>query len=134
MGDDLANSRLPPGGKEAVAQAGVLTKFDTEHTLESGVPFTSHKIRKEGDRFVAQYDNIEKMMAHLGFLCPLVDGVLRPPPVQNLDGMRSVLRNSPQELALFDGVLSALGVDLTQLADPSKYARLTSCAGAGLYG
>ena len=73
------------------------------------------------DSLFAHYTKLSKMLAHLGFLCKTDGkGHLTPPPLDNIIGMRVVLRHMPESMAILDRIVEASALDAASPQDPHQ--------------
>jgi len=117
-GDDALSTQRPCS--ELLRSMGVVVKEGSESVgLACGpIDFTSHKFFKTDAGWVALYDNVTKMLAHLDLKYSSSSPTLR----DAMAGMRFVLRNNPEADALFVNVAKELfAVDDVPEADPTLH-------------
>jgi len=113
-GDDALSTQKPC--EELLRSMGVVVKAGSESVgLPCGpIDFTSHKFFKTESGWVALYDNVTKMLAHLDLKYTATSATLS----DAMAGMRFVLRNNPEADALFVSVATELFAIEVPSADP----------------
>jgi len=103
VGDDLMYSGVAPHFNERLAEWGMRCKDTTGAPFDDAIDFTSHLFRRSNGEWEAEFNNVDKMFAHLTFRAQ-GDNIM-----DRVTGCAFALRHSPQALEMLRSFAIAKG-------------------------